>query len=379
MLQPHRPPPKLELRDLQNLFGGSLIWIALAMLLVVVVLVATVRVGRVTGEEVGILLNKMNGRTTVIPQSGVRIYNGITHRFYAIDKTLQSLEMTDVTDRGDRAGRDDLKIKTEDGSDVYVDLKVQYRINADMADAVIASSGPGDLYKQKWARDYVRSIARNHLGNLTTEQFYDASKRDARLAMALQQANLRLSEVGIIIDSIVIPKKPRFYAEYEAMIKKKKLADQAVLEEQSKAQAAKQKQQTLLVTESNVKNVAVEEFRGEMEQKIIAAKAESERTKLQAGAYYEKTTIGAAALLYEKTKTATGILARKKAEAEGIEALKRALEGEGGRNMVKLEYARQLANATFTGQPFTVESRTERFEHSAAAAVRRAARTPATP
>ncbi|MBT4823255.1 MAG: hypothetical protein HON70_46565, partial [Lentisphaerae bacterium] len=57
-----------------------------------------------------------------------------------------------------------------------------------------------------------------------------------------------------------------------------------------------------------------------------------------------------------------------KAEAEGIEALKQALEGEGGRNMVKLEYARKLKGVTITGQPFVRQGATYRFEHMKGAA-----------
>ena len=356
-----RRPPELD--ALQHVLGGGLVWAAAAAFLLIVVAVSTVRFGRVTGEEVGIQLDRMNGKITVISQSGVKLYNGLLSDFYVLDRTLQTLDMSQDTTRGDRMRKDDLKIKTVDGSDVYVDLKIQYKITPEMAEDVILTSGPGDLYKQKWARDYMRSICRNYLGELTTEQFYDSSKRDARLVLAKQEANEKLRTFGIVIDSIVIPKRPQFYKEYEEMIKKKKLADQGVLEEQSKAMAAKQKQQTLIVQETNAKNVAVEQFEGQMRQKIIQAEAEAERSRKEADAYFEKHTVAADASLYRMKKDAAAILARKTAEADGIMALRKALEGEGGRNMVKLEYARKLKNITIVGKPFTIQSNIERFEH----------------
>jgi len=300
----------------------------------------------------------MNGNMEVIPQSGVRIYNGITHEFHKLEKTLQTLDMT---------GKDSLKIKTIDGSDVYVALKVQYRITAEKADEVLFTSGPGRQYKEKWARDYVRSICRDHLGELTTEEFYDSSKRNAKIVQARQEAKERLLRFGIKIDDIVVPRKPRFYAKYEELIKKKKLADQAVLEEQSKALAAVQRKETAKVDETAKKNVAVEQFRGEMEKAIIEAKAEAERVQRSADAYHKKNTVGADAEFYKMNKQAEGTLAKKKAEAQGIEALKKALEGEGGRNMVKMEYARKLKDLKITGQPYTVKSQTERFEHTSPA------------
>jgi regulator of protease activity HflC (stomatin/prohibitin superfamily) len=235
-----------------------------------------------------------------------------------------------------------------------------------MADVIIKTSGTEDAFKKKWARDYVRSEMRNCLGELTTEEFYDSSRREIKKNKAKKNINGILRKYGVEITDIVIPRKPHFYKEYEAMIKKKKLADQAVLEEKSKAQAAKQRQLTMIQVAVNRKNVAVEQFTGQMEQKIIKAEAEGERVKKSADAYYDKVTIGAQANLYEKQQQATGIMARKKAEAEGIERLKKALEGEGGGNMVKLEYAKKLKDIKITGKPFTIQGHIGKFEHNKA-------------
>lgn len=362
--QPQMP----DLRELKRLLSSNLTWVGLAFLAVVILVFSTIRVGRVTGEQVGILLDRMTGDIKVIEQSGVRIYNGILSKFHVLDKTLQTLEMTEAEGRGDRAGKDDLKIKTVDGSDVYVDLKVQYRIIPAMADVVITTAGTGDAFKRKWARDYIRTTCRNFLGELTTEEFYDSVKREPKIVRAQAQANATLNKFGINIDSIVIPQRPHFYKDYEDMIKKKKLADQAVLEERSMALAAKQKQVTMIVVETNKKNVAVEGFEGQMQQIIIASMANAEKVTKQADAYYDKVTIGAEATLYKLTKEADAILAKKKAEAKGIEELKKALEGEGGRNMVKYEYAKRLKDVKIMGKPFTIQSSVMRFEHLKAAA-----------
>lgn len=48
-----------------------------------------------------------------------------------------------------------------------------------------------------------------------------------------------------------------------------------------------------------------------------------------------------------------------------MESLKQALAGEGGRNMVKLEYAKALQGVTISGQPFATRSTVSRFEHAA--------------
>ena len=360
--------PEFDLESVQKLLSGTLLWVILAVVVAVGFLAKTLRIEEVSGEQVGFLLNRITGELKPITSSGKQIFNGLTHEFYVLDKTVQTMEMTAVADRGDRREKDDLKVKTIDGSDVYVDLKVQFLIDANVADEVLKTSGPGDAYKTKWARDYVRAITRDHLGELTTEDFYDASKRGAKLIAAEMEANERLKAFGIRVDDIAIPRRPLFYKEYEDMIKLKKEADQTVHAEQSRAQAAKQKQQTMIVQETNKKNVAVEQFEGEMKQKIIAAGAQGELIRKGADAYYEQRTVAAEAELYGSKQQSEGILARKSAEAVGIMALKNAMEGDGGLNMVKLEYAKRLKNVQISGQPFTRQSHTERFEHLSAPA-----------
>ncbi len=231
----------MDLQALSKMLGGGSVLLAVTFLVLALFMFKTFRIERVSGEEVGFLLNRITGKVEVLGP-GTKIFNGLVREFYVLDKTLQTIDMTETQGRGDRKEKDDLKIKTKDGSDVWVDMKVQYRINPDMLLEVLHTSGPKDNYKKKWARDYTRSIIRNFLGELSTEEFYDSSKRDVKLILAENAANERLKSFGIIIDSIVIPQRPHFYKEYEDMIKRKKLADQAVLEEQSKALAAKQKQ-----------------------------------------------------------------------------------------------------------------------------------------
>ncbi len=347
---------------------GGLVWFAAAMIVVLVTTFSVLRVGRIRADEVGVLLNKWTGEMSIVPQAGQKFYISLVHRLYVLDRTLQTLEMTADPNRGERSGKDDVKIKTVDGSDVLVDVVVQYRIMADKADLVLQSSGPDDAFKQKWARDYVRTLVRENLGELTTEHFYDAALRSQQIDAATVAANAALEPYGIQVDSIVIPTRPRFYAEYEAMIKKKKLADQQAQQEESKAQAALQRKNTEEVTATNQKNVAVEQYQGSVERLIIQTEAECNRIQREADAYYDRVSIGAEAALYQKSREAEGILATKQAEADGIAAMGKALSGEGGLNMVKLEYARRLKDVVVTGQPYTTDAVTSRVAITGAAA-----------
>jgi len=347
---------------------GGLAWLSAAVIVLLVTTFSVLRVGRIAADEVGVLLNKWTGEMVIVPQAGQKFYISLVHRLYVLDRTVQTLEMTVAPDRGERSGKDEVKIKTVDGSDVMVDVVVQYRIMADKADLVLQTSGPGDAFKKKWARDYVRTLVRENLGELTTEYFYDAARRGEQIAAATVAANAALEPFGINVDSIVIPTRPRFYSEYEAMIKKKKLADQQAQQEESKALAAQQRKNTEEVTATNKKNVAIEQYQGDVERLIIQTEAECNRVQREADAYFDRVSIGAEAALYQKSREAEGILATKQAEADGIEALGKALSGDGGRNMVKLEYAKRLQGVVITGQPYTTDGTTARLAISGAAA-----------
>ncbi|MCH2209026.1 MAG: hypothetical protein MK132_24625 [Lentisphaerales bacterium] len=352
-----------------KLLKSNFIWPILAFILLGVFLLTTIRVQRISGEEVGLILNKFTGDVEVVNMQGTRIYNAIMNEFYVLDKTLQTMEMSADGKRGNRKAKDDLKVKDLDGNNIYVELKVQYRMLPEKIKEVLETSGyldydNIDLYKKKWVRGYVRSICRDYLGQLKTEEFYESAHRTEKINLAKQEINKRLAPFGIYVDSVVMFRKPTFHPSYQDIINRKEKADQDIKTQMALAKAATEKRETLITKESNLKTVELERHNGKLEEEILAAKASAEKLIKSADAYYDRITIGAEAQLYKADKQATGILELKKAEAEGIEALKKALEGEGGLNMVKMEYAKKLRGMKIEGMPYTIKSHKELLQLS---------------
>jgi hypothetical protein len=83
----------------------------------------------------------------------------------------------------------------------------------------------------------------------------------------------------------------------------------------------------------------------------IEAKAKAAKLKQEGIAYLLKAKFDADAEYSRLRRSAEAVLAVREAEAAGILALRDALEGEGGRNLVKMEYARRLREATIAGTP----------------------------
>ena len=349
-------------------FRGSFALLLIALAVLTIFLMVNFRVQRVSGTEVGIKVNNVTGDITVIAESGTNIYNGLLNSFHLLDMTVQRLEMVADPNRGERSNRDDLRIKTVDGSDVFLDLTINYQLRRDMVEEIVTTSGLGDAYKYKWVRDYSRSVCRAVFGEMTTEEFYDASVRNDKAQEAMMELNELLKPYGIEI-SRVIAEKFSFNAEYEERIRAKKLADQEVEEQISKANAARQNQIFRVVEATKKKEVFLASYSGDMEKLIVEATANAQRDVLNAEAYVIDTQLGADATFYQRDKNSQAILVKAEAEGEALTALANAYEGIGGMNLVRRAYATKLGDMKITGQPFTIESKTERLSYQDEGAV----------
>lgn len=329
-----------------------------------VVLISMFAMGNVEGDEVGLLVNNYNGTMEVYPHSGTYIYNAITSDFLTLDKTEQTVEMTADPSRGDMRSVDFVQVKTSDGSNVSVDVTILYKMisEPDLIKRIITESGTGEAYKSKWVRDYSRSVCRNELGKLTTEDFYISKLRTEKAMSAQVKLNEMLNVHGIQITSVQV-QDFTFYKEYEEKIKEKKLADQEVEEQKSQAKAATERKAKRIMEREKSKEVAIANYIGDLKTVLLQAQEDAEKAKRGADVYYYETTEKAKAKYYEREKAAQAITAQRAAEAKGLTNLCKALEGEGGKNMVLLEYVKKLSGITLMGQPYTIGNSVDKVQH----------------
>ena len=301
-------------------------------------------VHRVREGEVGVIVNNLNGAVGVDDRVGYHFVVPWVQTFHRLDRRVQGLTMAERSGQG-FGGGDAVRIKTSDGSNVSLDIQVTFRLVADKAGVVLRTAGPGLAFRDLWVRSAVRSAAAEQFGHLTTEQVYNAKMRADQAREVVQTLNRRLLGYGVEIVEVVA-QDFRFYKEYEAIIKKKKLADQEVEEERAKARLALQEQ---------YKQVAAATFSAQA--KVATARGEAERTKAAADGYVQRTRIEAEGKLVTAEKKAEGLLAVGLAEAKGLALRAAAMGGGNGINLVALEYARRLGNIKFTGVPVLQDGR----------------------
>ena len=282
-----------------------------------------------TGEtEVGVRTRKL----ALFGDKGVepRIYEPgstfilmpLINDWHTFDTKLQNLEFTYHRDRGDRGGRDDLLFKTVDGNDISLDVIIAYRNDPAKAYLIVqnVAVNNGEL-REKIVRTIARSKPRDIFGELKTEEFYVAERREGQSRQAKAVLQAMLEPMGIIVEK-VLTKDYRFNPNYQQAIEDKKVADQKVEKNKSAQHAALEEYKRKL-----------EEARGEVNKLIADVDGEYQKAKIEVDAYYEKQKLLADAILAE------GI-----AEAKGIHEMNQAMAGTGGEALVKLEIAGALQN-----------------------------------
>ena len=240
------------------------------------------------------------------------------HKF---DIKLQNLEMIADPRRGDRRYKDDLRFKTKDGNDVRVNVTVAWRIDPKKAPYLLKFVGLSTpQVKERLVRPVCRTLVRDVLNQLSSEDFYVAGKRFAKADEARRQLRKRLGPEGVLVEQVILGMH-RFSQAYEGVIKAKKLAEQKAEELKSAAMAKRQAAKRNL-----------EQAEGLVRQNVVRAKGALAQRKHRADAYF-----------YQRKLDAQATLIEAKAVARAIRERNKALRGAGGTTLVKIRMAEALA------------------------------------
>ncbi len=208
-------------------------------------------------------------------------------------------------------------IQTSDGFFVDVDVSVIYHI----ADPykVITTVGPGLLYQTNGIIPKVEPKLKETLGEMTTEEFFNSPLRVARAQQSKELLNRELKPKGIIVDHVLI-RYFKYSDELQRNIEEKKLKDQLVFTNRSKAKATGEESLVKKVREEGEANMKIRLEEG----KAYVVKKNSEKD------------------LYVRTKHAEADLKIKLAEAKKKELINNAYQQKGSDKLVGLKMAEVL-------------------------------------
>jgi len=237
------------------------------------------------------------------------------------DVGLQNLEMLREAGEGARRGDDSLRFKTVDGNDISVNVTIAWSVDPTRAPYVrrFVGANTGQV-EEKFVRPVSRTMVRDVLNQLTSEEYYRAERRFQMAEEAKARLNVLMAPEGVIIEQVLLGEH-KFNPTYEQIIRDKKVAEQEASRLSSETEAAGEEMKRDL-----------ERARGTVNQSIETARGSSAKRLLEADAIY-----------FERQQQAAALLAEKRANAEGLTAQAKALAGSGGRSMVKLRVAEALA------------------------------------
>ncbi|MFP4378911.1 MAG: SPFH domain-containing protein [Candidatus Sumerlaeia bacterium] len=232
-------------------------------------------------------------------------------------------------------GPERIELKSKDGYTVKLDVTVKYRIKPDSAWKLFQDVGPGERYKGL-VRDQSQQALRTVFGNLRTEEFYKPDIRRIAQEEATESLTRELDRINVELISILV-RDISFAEAYERKILDKKLADQDVELNKSRAIREEKRGETNKIaaeTEAKVMVIAQEQ-----ESELVKMKAETEKqiASIRAEADLKVARIRADADLYAAEKIAAGDLLEKEATAKGEQLKAQALQGSGGKNLVARE------------------------------------------
>ncbi|MCK6502463.1 prohibitin family protein [Myxococcota bacterium] len=240
------------------------------------------------------------------------------NEWYLYDTALQNVVMS--RDNGSQYGDDSLRFKTIDGNDISVNVTVAWSIDGTKAPYLLQFVGPDtQTVGERLVRPVSRTIIRDVLNSLASEQYYDAGVRFKKAEQAAALLNHYLNPEGVRIAQVLLGEH-KFNERYEQIIRDKKVAEQDASRLDSETEAARE-----------LRHRELEQAKGLVQQAIEEATGESRKKQINADAIY-----------YERQRQAEAILSEKRAKARGIAEQARALSGSGGRSIVKLKVAEAL-------------------------------------
>lgn len=237
----------------------------------------------------------------------------IMHRF---PRDLQVFELTSSPATASRPSRKAkaAHIQTSDGFFVDVDVSIIYHVTDPYK--TITTVGPGKLYEDNGIIPKVEPKLKEALGEMTTEEFYNSPLRVEKANKAKNLLNLELAPKGIQVADVLV----RYFIyseEFQKNIEEKKLKDQLVFTNQSKAKASAEEAIVKKVKQEGEANITVRLERGKAY--IITRNAERD--------------------LYVRTKHAGADLLVKLAEAKKTELINEAYQKRGSDKLIGLKMA----------------------------------------
>jgi regulator of protease activity HflC (stomatin/prohibitin superfamily) len=334
--------------------------VAAGLFVILVVAAAGSCATTVKNTEVGIVVNNITGVMTLQENGGMVLHLpfGLSN-VYKIDKSQRVLSMTHDNVAPSHPMGDHVNIKTNDGSNVEMDVEVVYQLFSSRAANVYKELGDQENIDDV-IRALTRSEIRSELGQLSTLDIAEAGPRKKKLDSTEKRLKQYLEPLGIEVVSINA-QNFRFDPEYDKIIRDRKEADQILTNQKDYQDAAFEEGKRKIAEANRDKQSALAHLQGDLGKSLLIAEGDATRivTKAQQQAYQLERE-GEIALKTAEQEAAA-LMAEGQRRAQAMEKLFAAYE-HGGEGLVKEQMMKLYDGVIVRARPYAASERIDQIQ-----------------
>lgn len=311
----------------------------------------------IKNTEVAVIVNNVTGTVSTYSNGGIIFHLplGLTS-VYKIDKSQRVIQMI----HGGKEGRNQICVKTNDGSNINMDVSLCFQIMASRANEVYR-----DLDDEENIEDIlislVRSEIRNNFGRLSTMEIAEASHRAPKLKMVEESLRTICEPLGLEIISI-LAMNFTFVSEYDQIVRERKEADQILANQGDFSLAAEQEKKRLEAEAKRDKETAISQIQGELAKQLVVAKGEAARvfTKAEQQAYEEARSGEIALQAAEQEAIALKIEGQTRADAANQLI---AAYDKGGEALFREALTKFYSGVVISAKAYATSDRVDRLQY----------------
>ncbi|MFH0937959.1 MAG: SPFH domain-containing protein [Planctomycetota bacterium] len=314
----------------------------------------------VKNTDVAIIVNNITGRISRLENGGIVFHLpfGLSS-VYTIDKSQRMLYLDHSHRTKEHPLGEQIKVKTNDGSNVEVEVEVVYCVDYKRAEQAYRELGKEENIAEI-LRALTRSEMRSRFGELSTLEITEANQRTLKINQACAHLKKNLDPLGIVVENVSV-KSFQFDKEYDRIIRDRKETDQILTNQQDYRATATEEGKRMIAESERDKQTALAQLQGELDKKLLIATGEATRIVTKAEQQvYQLDREGEIAMKTAEQES-EALLAEGLRKAEAMDKLFAAYE-KGGEGLVKESLAKLYEGVTVRARPYATSERIEQVQ-----------------
>ena len=300
----------------------------------------------VGADQVALVSDFVRGRHEVVSTPGVRVFLP-----WFQDVQLVSRAPGEIRFGGAEDALPELVVRASDGTTFrFESLVLRFALDLSQARRSIDDVGPLESDRRRLVQALARGVLSDEFGRYSPEEIVVGANLDAARAAARVRLNLHLAPHGITLLEIP-PALPRFDAQYEQQVLRRRVAEQQVelvRAERDRLESELEQRRQKVARE---KEVELASLAGELARQRTAADTQAVALRRQAEIHALERGEAGRSERAQLEARAAGLAARSTAEVEGLAARVAAVATQGA-SAVRGAWIETLAGVSMEFVPF---------------------------